>query len=242
MSKRRISIKPIPERTKIVKKPIRKIPRKIPIPDVSNDDDDNDTASSSSSGTSSGSTSGSSSTSTQSSSTSNSDDMPFIGEVKLFGGNFAPRGWALCDGQLLPISQYSALFSILGTIYGGDGRTTFALPDLRGRVPLHPGNGIGLTPRDIGDKFGEEHVTLTEQQLPPHNHSNPSIYKAEEAVDASFQVASSDSFVSGKTPSGQELALDSSSNSGGGQSINNMQPSLGVNYIICLEGIYPSRS
>lgn len=95
---------------------------------------------------------------------------PFIGQIIMFGGNFAPRGWALCDGQLLPISQYSALFSILGTFYGGDGRTTFGLPDLRGRVPMHPGNGAGLTQRQLGQKLGAENNVLTTPNLPSHNH------------------------------------------------------------------------
>ncbi len=92
---------------------------------------------------------------------------PYIGEIKMFAGNFAPRGWALCDGQLLPIAQNEALFSILGTTYGGDGRTTFGLPDLRGRAPVHAGSGPGLTPRNLGQKFGAEQTTLTVPQLPP---------------------------------------------------------------------------
>lgn len=96
---------------------------------------------------------------------------PFIGEIMLFGGNFPPRGWAYCDGQLLSISQNSALFSLLGTIYGGDGRTTFALPDLRGRVPIHQGQGPGLTPRLLGSKGGTETNVLTIDQLPAHNHT-----------------------------------------------------------------------
>ena len=95
---------------------------------------------------------------------------PFIGEIRIFGFNFAPRGWALCDGQLLPISQNSALFSLLGTIYGGDGRTTFALPDLRGRAALHEGTGPGLSPRQLGQRSGSETNTLTVNQLPPHTH------------------------------------------------------------------------
>ena len=96
---------------------------------------------------------------------------PFIAEIIMFGGNFAPRSWAFCDGQLLPISQNTALFSLLGTIYGGDGRTTFALPDLRGRVPMHQGNGPGLTPRNLGSKGGEENVALNQQQMPSHTHA-----------------------------------------------------------------------
>jgi microcystin-dependent protein len=98
---------------------------------------------------------------------------PFIGEIIMFAGNFAPRGWAFCDGQLLPISQNSALFSILGTTYGGDGRTTFALPDLRGRVPIHAGtSGPGLSYRNLGAKEGQEEMSLTVSQIPSHTHSN----------------------------------------------------------------------
>ena len=96
---------------------------------------------------------------------------PFIAEIIMFGGNFAPRGWAFCDGQLLSISSNSALFSILGTTYGGDGRTTFGLPDLRGRVAMHPGSGPGLTQRRLGEKSGMETVTLTTNQIPSHNHT-----------------------------------------------------------------------
>ena len=95
---------------------------------------------------------------------------PFVGEIRMFAGNFAPRGWAFCDGQLLAVSQNDALFSLLGTIYGGDGRTTFGLPDLRGRVPIHAGSGPGLSPRRLGAKAGAENVTLTVNQLPSHSH------------------------------------------------------------------------
>lgn len=96
---------------------------------------------------------------------------PFIAQIILFGGNFVPKGWAFCDGQVLPINAYPALFGLLGTTYGGDGRTTFALPDLRGRVPAHAGNGPGLSPRRIGQMFGTETVTLTANQIPTHSHT-----------------------------------------------------------------------
>ena len=98
---------------------------------------------------------------------------PFIGEINLFAGNFAPRGWAFCDGQLLSIAEHMSLFSLLGTMYGGDGRTTFALPDLRGRVPIHPGTGPGLTRRRPGERIGVENVTLTVGQMPSHDHAVP---------------------------------------------------------------------
>ncbi|MFY1113097.1 MAG: tail fiber protein, partial [Methanosarcinaceae archaeon] len=100
---------------------------------------------------------------------------PFIGEIRMFAGNFAPRGWAFCDGQLLPISQNTALFSILGTTYGGDGRTTFGLPDLRGRVPVHAGSGPGLSTVRLGDTGGAETVTLSQAQMPSHNHTIPEV-------------------------------------------------------------------
>ena len=96
---------------------------------------------------------------------------PFIAEVKIWAGNFAPRGYAFCDGQLLPISQNTALFSLIGTTYGGDGRTTTALPNLQGRAPMHPGTGPGLTPRQPGQQVGTESVTLSEAQMPNHNHT-----------------------------------------------------------------------
>src|SRR5262245_60083892 len=96
---------------------------------------------------------------------------PFVAEIRLFAGNFAPRGWAFCNGQLLPISQNTALFSLLGTNYGGDGRSSFALPDLQGRVPLHAGNGPGLSSRHLGEAGGDDTITLTDAQMPAHSHS-----------------------------------------------------------------------
>jgi microcystin-dependent protein len=142
-----------------------------------------------------------------------SSDTPYLGEVDLFAGNFAPRGWAACDGQILAIAQNQALFSLLGTTYGGDGRTTFALPDLRGRVPVGPRTGLGLTERYLGEKGGTETVTLTEAQMPSHNHTLPDPYVSE-----------------------------TTGNTGGGESHDNMQPYLGMNYAIALQGIYPSRN
>ncbi|MDF1642497.1 phage tail protein, partial [Thalassolituus oleivorans] len=95
---------------------------------------------------------------------------PFVGEIRMFAGNFAPRGWAFCDGQLMAVSQNDALFSLLGTVYGGDGRTTFGLPDMRGRLPVHQGQGPGLSLRRLGARYGEENVTLTVNEIPPHSH------------------------------------------------------------------------
>ncbi len=164
---------------------------------------------------------------------------PFLGQIVMFAGNFAPRGWAFCDGQLLPISQNSALFSILGTTYGGDGRTTFALPDLRGRVPVHQGNGPGLSDRRLGSKGGAETVTLNTNQIPSHNHSLNISNNNHGQKPNSSQVLGPSAF--DDDPS---VTLKSSSigNSGGGQPHNNMQPFGCVNFIIALQGTFPSRS
>lgn len=169
---------------------------------------------------------------------------PFIGQISMFGGNFAPRGWAFCDGQLLPINQNQALFSLLGTTYGGDGRTTFALPELRGRVPMHAGNGPGLTPRQLGQKSGQERVTLNSTELPQHNHPiniNVSTEPGEEGNANSFIANHQGGF--NEDPSANKfLSGGSSGMTGGNQSHNNMQPYQSVNFIIALVGIFPSRS
>ncbi|WP_460220694.1 phage tail protein [Psychroserpens sp. MEBiC05023] len=171
----------------------------------------------------------------------------YIGQIMMFGGNFAPRGWALCDGQLLPIASYTSLFSILGTTYGGDGRTTFGLPDLRGRVPIHAGNGPGINPVTRGEKLGENRVTLNVTQIPAHNHAglvqatNP-VGRGEGTTDPTGAYpAEGGSYATAKNV---KMATDSVeiSNTGGNQSHDNMQPSLGVYYIIALEGLYPPRS
>ena len=165
---------------------------------------------------------------------------PFAGEIRMFAGNFAPRGWAYCDGQLLAVSQNDALFSLLGTIYGGDGRTTFGLPDLRGRLPIHAGSGPGLSARKLGGKGGAETETVTVNQMPSHEHP---------------MQASSDS-ANTPNPQGNVLSLkgdrnptnlaamrsDTVVNAGGGQGHNNMQPYLAINFAIALQGLYPSRN
>ncbi len=168
---------------------------------------------------------------------------PFVGEIRMFAGNFAPRGWALCDGQLLAISQNDALFSLLGTIYGGDGRTTFGLPDLRGRIPIHAGTGPGLSPRPLGQKGGAETETITLNQLPSHTHtiqfstspgtqSNP---------DGEFLGASPNVRVFVPIPPIVNMASTAISGVGGGGSHTNVMPFLCINFIIALFGIYPSR-
>jgi microcystin-dependent protein len=164
----------------------------------------------------------------------------FIAQITMFAGNFAPRSWAFCDGQLLPISQNSALFSLIGTIYGGDGRTTFALPDLRGRVPMHPGDGAGLSSRRIGEKSGLERTTLTEANIPSHSHTILIVEEATEEVGSGNYLANGQHYGSG-TPSSM-MGRGSISNTGGNQSFNNMQPFLCVNFIISLQGMFPTRS
>jgi microcystin-dependent protein len=159
---------------------------------------------------------------------------PFIGQSMLFGGNFAPRGWALCDGQLLSISSHSALFSILGTTYGGDGVSTFGLPDLRGRVPVHAGQGPGLTPASLGHKSGTETVTLTTAQMPSHHHG---VVAAVGPV-----VPGEQKYVENQEASSSVVVPDRTDDVGGSQPHNNMQPYGVVNFCIALEGVYPSRS
>lgn len=188
---------------------------------------------------------------------------PFLGQIMQVGFNYAPRGWAMCDGQLLPIGQNTALFSLLGTIYGGDGRTTFALPDLRGRVAVHPGTGPGLSPRIVGQRGGAETQTLSVSQLPPHTHSlrpinrqfidtpassqNQSFYPAAPTVagrpvDAYIDpenvvvpddVMNSELGVAGATPT---------ESTGGQQAFSVMPPYIATYFVIALQGIYPSRN
>ena len=180
----------------------------------------------------------------------------YIGQIFLFAGNFAPRGSAFCNGQLLPINQNQALFSLLGTTYGGDGRTTFALPDLRGRVPMQQGNGAGLTPRTLGAKVGTETNTLSVGQLPAHNHAATTVAAA---GNGTTNKADGNSLAHvGRTLDGSNalpniynsdapsISMHANSVSvaqtGQGQAVNNMQPSLAINYCIALVGIFPSRS
>jgi len=171
---------------------------------------------------------------------------PFIGEIRMFAGNFAPRSWAFCDGQLLAVSQNDALFALIGTIYGGDGRTTFALPDMRGRVPVHWGTGPGLSPRNIGSKFGVENVTLTESQLTSHNHQfQASTNLANTGFPAANVVADTDTtstYFNAASDPDTAFPDNTVSNSGNNQSHNNVMPFQCVNYIIALFGIFPSRN
>ncbi len=168
---------------------------------------------------------------------------PFVGEIRMFAGNFAPRGWAFCDGQLLAVSQNDALFSLLGTIYGGDGRTTFGLPDLRGRIPLHQGTGPGLSARRLGSKGGAERETLTTNQLASHTHDwNANTADATTAAPAGKVLAKAVNFRFWEPANpNTDLASTTIANTGGSQPHNNLMPTLCINFIIALVGIYPSR-
>ena len=170
---------------------------------------------------------------------------PFIAEIRIFAGNFAPRSWAFCNGQLLPVSQNTALFSLVGTTYGGDGRTTFGLPDLQGRAPMHPGRGPGLTARRLGERTGAETATVSDAQMASHSHTaRGSENAASASAPASNYVARGSSrgvnrYLNADTSIGASKELTST---GGGQAHNNMQPFLSLNFIIALQGEYPSRS
>jgi microcystin-dependent protein len=169
---------------------------------------------------------------------------PFVGEIRMFAGNFAPRGWALCDGQLLAVSQNEALFSLLGTIYGGDGRTTFGLPDLRGRVPIHEGSGPGLPTYRLGQKSGSEIETLSVNHMGAHAHGlkasgNPA---GDTAVQGNVPAATTGAAIYSTATSDAALDAAMITPTGGGQSHTNVMPFLCVNFIIALVGIFPSRS
>ncbi len=171
---------------------------------------------------------------------------PFLGEIKMVGFTFCPRGWAHADGNLLPIAQYSALFSLYGTTYGGDGRTTFALPDLRGRVPMHFGEAAGLSARRQGDRSGQESVTLTRAHMPAHNHQINTTNKARNAPDPKgallVKLPKKNDIYSTTGPANGQMRQDMVTVEGGGQPVNNMQPFLVVRFCVAVTGIFPSRS
>lgn len=172
---------------------------------------------------------------------------PFVAEIRIFTGNFAPKGWAFCNGQLMPISQNTALFSLLGTMYGGDGRSTFGLPDLQGRIPIHAGQGAGLSLYSNGELGGSEAVTLAEANMPVHDHVLRANSGAGETRTPSTSTALAAS-VSGKLygpdpGEGGMVALHAKTmkSAGGGLPHNNLQPYLALNFIIALQGVFPSR-
>jgi microcystin-dependent protein len=171
---------------------------------------------------------------------------PFVAEIRIFPFNFAPTGWAFCDGQILPISQNTALFSLLGTTYGGDGKSTFALPDMQGNAPMHPGQGQGLSLRDLGEMSGSEAVTLLTSEIPVHTHSmmaqNQPAQLPGPGADRTF-ARSSGGFAYKASPYNQivALSLNTLAPAGGDLPHNNMQPYLTLNFCIALQGIFPAR-
>ncbi|MDX8391258.1 MAG: tail fiber protein [Mariprofundaceae bacterium] len=163
-----------------------------------------------------------------------------IGQIIMAGFHYAPRGWALCNGQLLSIAEYTTLFSLLGTTYGGDGRTTFALPDLRGRVPIHAGNAPGLTNRALGSKGGDETTLLNLNQMPAHNHGLNASSEQADKQNPSGNYAASHATTSIYRPvANAKMNAGAVDSAGGNQPHNNMPPFATVNYIIALEGFYP---
>lgn len=172
---------------------------------------------------------------------------PFVAEIRIFPFNFAPRGWAWCDGQLLPLSQNTALFSLLGTTYGGNGKSNFALPDLQGRAPMHPGQGPGLSLHDLGETGGSETVSLLESEIPAHSHAlrantdfadlqapAPARSLARSQNASAYQSTTNQSLVS--------MAPESLAPAGGDQPHNNLQPYLTFYFCIALQGVYPPRT
>jgi len=174
---------------------------------------------------------------------------PYIAEIKMFGGNFAPRNYALCNGQIMAISQNTALFSLLGTTYGGNGTTTFALPNMQGRAPVHQGNGAGIDPVVLGEMAGEPSVTLTTGNLPAHTHplsgatianSNPGETPASNTLFTNS--APNQLYATALGTGGLNLAPQTITTAGGSQPHNNLQPYLAVTFIIALQGVFPARN
>ena len=161
---------------------------------------------------------------------------PFLAEIRLMSFNFAPKGWALCNGQTLPINQNQALFALLGTTYGGDGRVNFALPNLQGRVPVHEGSGFTL-----GQRGGEEAHTITQQEFPTHNHL-VNVVNANASVGPAGNYFAAANNAYQPAPANTNLAPNSITNTGGSQPHNNMQPYLAITFAIALQGIFPSQT
>ena len=170
---------------------------------------------------------------------------PFVAEIRIFPFNFAPRGWAFCDGQIMPISQNTALFSLLGTTYGGNGQSTFALPNMQGNAPMHPGQGPGLSLHDLGEQSGSDTVTLLQAEMPAHNHP----LKANTST-ATKSLPSNNSFARGASmtpyvaPPGTPVPMagHAITPAGGDQPHNNLQPYLTLNFCIALQGVFPPRT
>ena len=171
---------------------------------------------------------------------------PFVAEIRIFAGNFAPRGWAFCNGQIMPINQNTALFSLLGTNYGGDGRNTFALPNLQGRAPMHPGQGPGLDWYNLGEMTGSETVTLLTSEMPAHNHAVNVNTRPGDLADPTDHVLARSGgpnvYQTNASQNQTPMAGNTLAAVGGSQPHNNMQPYLSLNFIIALQGVYPPRS
>jgi microcystin-dependent protein len=170
--------------------------------------------------------------------------QPYIGEIRMFGGNFAPMGWALCQGQLMPIDQNPALYQLIGTTYGGDGQTTFALPDLRSRVPVHMGQSAGTSNYVLGQQTGVETVTLAANQIPQHSHNPPACNSANGTSDnpAGNRWAGSPTMLYLSGAGDSTMNAGAIGSTGGSQPHDNMLPFLVVNFIISLFGIFPSQN
>ncbi|MCA9949517.1 MAG: phage tail protein [Anaerolineales bacterium] len=168
---------------------------------------------------------------------------PFLAEIRMVGFNFAPRGWAFCDGQILPIMQNQSLYSLLGTTYGGDGRTSFALPDLRGRVPIHTGGSNGFSHQE-GQKGGEETHTLIAAEMPQHNHAlvASSTDGNSSNIDNSLLAREAGGIYRADVNNPVQLKAGVVANVGGGQAHDNMQPYIAINFCIALQGLFPSRN
>ena len=169
---------------------------------------------------------------------------PFVAEIRIFPFNFAPRGWAFCDGQILPLSQNTALFSLLGTTYGGDGKSNFALPNMQGNAPMHPGQGPGLSLHDLGEMGGSDTVSLLESEIPSHSHAvRASVQDATTRIVADQMPATGIGVgLYGPVPATAQLNANALAPAGGDQPHNNMQPYLTLNFCIALQGVYPPRT
>jgi microcystin-dependent protein len=170
---------------------------------------------------------------------------PFVGEISIFGFNFNPVGWVFCNGQLLPIAQFDVLFALIGTTYGGDGQTTFAVPDLRSRMPVHFGQGPGLSNYQIGEQSGQENVTILPNQLPLHNHTSNAVSEAGDvSAPIGAYLANTGALDKEYKTSGAVVAMNANvvGVAGGSQPHNNIKPYAALNYCIAFEGIFPSRN
>jgi microcystin-dependent protein len=170
---------------------------------------------------------------------------PFVAEIRIFPFNFAPKGWAFCDGQILPLSQNTALFSLLGTTYGGDGKSNFALPNMQGNAPMHPGQGPGLSLHDLGETGGSDTVTLLESEIPAHSHQlradNQDIGDTN-VVSPNASLAESSNGTLYQSANNVTMSDNALTPAGGDQPHNNMQPYLTLNFCIALQGVYPPRT